>query len=66
MVEQAMSMRKSVRPRQRIRDRRWIRQLPAYLVLSAWSLFTISGGASRMTLPPVLFVIRPRSRQAST
>ena len=41
MVEQAMSVRKSARPQQRVRDRRWIRQLPAYLVLSAWSLFTI-------------------------
>ena len=41
MVEQAMSVRKSARFQQRVRDRRWIRQLPAYLVLSAWSLFTI-------------------------
>lgn len=41
MVEQAMSVKRSVRPRQRLRDRQWVRQLPAYLFLGAWSLFTI-------------------------
>jgi len=41
MVEQAMNVKRTVRPRQRLRDRQWFRQLPAYLFLGAWSLFTI-------------------------
>lgn len=41
MVEQAMSVKQVVKPRPRLREREWIRHLPAYLVLGAWSLFTI-------------------------
>ncbi len=41
MIEQAVDVRQSARPRRRARDRRWIRQLPAYIFLGAWSLFTL-------------------------
>jgi N-acetylglucosamine transport system permease protein len=41
MVEQAISAKQAVKPRPRLREREWVRHLPAYLVLGAWSLFTI-------------------------
>lgn len=42
MVEQAASkLQATTRQRVPLSDRRWFRQLPSYLVLGAWSLFTV-------------------------